>query len=122
MTDYAPELPGFDDKGRPVPRTFNPVWEPPEQRDMLKEARLDALRGFLEMISSYGDAEDIGRRVVLLAWLCNVKAFKSQAEAAANLRITPARASQLMAEIAKDFPSLGRLKHRQRQRKFNVAP
>jgi hypothetical protein len=120
--DYAPEMPlAFDADGRPV-KVAHPAYEPPPAPNAIREARLDAIRGFLEMVSAYGDAEDIGRRVIFMAYLCNAKEFKSQAEVASYLRITPARASQLMAEIAKDFPSLGRLKHRQRQRKFNVAP
>jgi hypothetical protein len=115
--DFAPELPGFDDAGNPVPKTWNPFREPPTSAERFRRALIDAGReailGTLAMIAD-GTPRDIARKATILAWIMGAREFRTQREIAAFLNITDARVSQIRAQLLRDYPTLQRLRSREK--------
>ncbi len=114
--DQAPELPVcYDEQGRPV-AVVNPEYEPERPPDWLREDRLETIRRFIEVLAEHGTVTEAGQNIVTLAWLCNVRQFRTQKELADYLRVTPARAAQIVSRVGDIFPGMNRLKRRQKQR------
>jgi len=110
-----PEMPiAFDADHRPC-AVAHPVYEEPEPPDWLREDRLRTIRLLLEALTAHGTAMSAGEHAYGLAWLCNVRPFKSQRELAAFLGVSEGRASQIMGRLAVDFPDMANLKRRQKK-------
>jgi hypothetical protein len=77
-----------------------------------REAIKYALGEFMRRLCRDATPELAGRRLFLLAYLCDKLDCQTSKELAAELKVSPGRVSQLMGEIPPEFKSLLRLQNR----------
>jgi hypothetical protein len=108
-----PEMPlAFDEAGRPIAVT-HPTYEAGEDYDDDPRADMQtAIGNFLELLASSGDAYKSGQVLQVLAFLAGRTPYRTKAELAAALNVTPSRISQILKAIPEEFQSLIALKNR----------
>jgi len=86
--------------------------QPSEDPSTVREALRQAVGNFIEKLAAVGDTKAIGQSVLILAYLTGKTSFRTKAELAAHMRVSPARISQILRAIPREFQSLAELKNR----------
>lgn len=113
MTPEIQFKPAFSEDQRPIAVTM------PEDID--REGALEAevragisefAAEFLRQFAEIGDAQTIGRTVIVLAYLAGLTNLDTKEQVARRLKISPGRLSQILQGIPGEFKSLANLKNR----------
>jgi hypothetical protein len=89
----------------------------PEDHEVESAAnpRADVMQGimnFIELMTRNATSLQTGQRVHLLAYQLGLKSFKTHAEFARQLKVTPGRVSQIIREMPSELNALACLKSR----------
>lgn len=106
-------MPAYDEQGNRVV-VVHPVYETPDDEGQADD-RADlqtAIGNFLRMLAESGDPLAIGQTVKLLNFLAGQSSCSTKAELAKEMKVTPARISQILRGIPDGFKSLVTLKNR----------
>lgn len=113
----APQVKAWDDDDDapppPEPFVLPEECEPePETFDLQRELLADALRNFLRLITAKNTALQTGQIAHVLAFLMGATDYQTKAGLARQLKVSPGRISQVLAELPPDLHTLARLKRR----------
>ena len=65
--------------------------------------RMQAVRECLAKLTKSGTAEQVGRKVLLTAWILDRSLIGKQKDLAKRLGVTPGRASQMLNSVRRHF-------------------
>jgi len=118
--------PSWDDGTETAGQQVEPTWIPgetsvpfqypdePGQTDVREDAIAEALRRFIEMLTSDSTPLAAGQVLHFLAMQLGIREFKTAAEFGRELNISAGRVSQIKSQVPEEFASLLRLRSRQK--------
>lgn len=115
--DNPPEWTFFDEQGRRIAVT-QPVYDPPDDDDAQANDRADfqtKLGLFLAWLARGGSVQSAGRKAMFLAYAAGKTQFRTDAELARALNMSPSRFSHFRTEMREFFPALANCNRRQAQ-------
>lgn len=110
----APQVKAWDDDddAPPPPEPVYVEQEDEPEADPSREALARSLAGLLRILTTGSTPLQAGQMACVLAFLLGVSEHRTKASLAKQLKVSPARVSQILAEIPQEFERVTRLKRR----------
>jgi hypothetical protein len=122
QTHVAPSGFGFDDAGERVPVVEPQVLGEEAETDDARADSMQTIMRFIKLVVTDASPLKTGQRVHLFAHLCGLTDYKTDAEFARKLNVSPGRVSQIREELPSELRVFGLLKSRTaKARPFSVG-